>query len=152
MAQTHFNLSEVDDSDAQQTAQYVEVPAMQNGPLYRTMFPQFDTMTEPQKREIVDWYADTLEDASRDPWENLWKACSVDGAIVGFCGWTIIERSRKHQVEANNRPTAKQRKTMPEAMNLVGWDALSRALRAERDRVLKDLDNICRQLSQIITL
>ena len=150
-----FTLSEVDVSDADSIARHAEVPAMQNGPLYRTMFPQSDTITETHREEIIRWYVEMLDDAFQDRWESFLKACSVDGTPVGFCGWTIIERNHEHQVEANERPKEEKRKKatwVPETIDIDGWIAVSKALRTERDRVLKDLDNICRKLIHIMVL
>ena len=48
-----FILTDVDVSDAEPIAQHVEVPAMQNGPLYKAMFPQSDTLTETGREELV---------------------------------------------------------------------------------------------------
>ncbi|KAM6514117.1 hypothetical protein FALCPG4_015279 [Fusarium falciforme] len=145
-----FTLSEASVSDAEGIARHVEVPAMQNGPLYRTMFPRSDAITGTQKEEIIRWYAEMLEDALQDRWESLWRVCSVDGTPVGFCGWTIIVR--EHQVGAkdsqtNERPKEEKRKKavwFPEAIDMDGWITVSKALRTERDRALKGLDNICR--------
>ncbi|KAG8426353.1 hypothetical protein J3459_008265 [Metarhizium acridum] len=145
-----FTLSEAGVSDAEGIARHVEVPAMQNGPLYRTMFPRSDAITGTQKEEIVRWYVEMLEDALQDRWESLWKVCSADGTPIGFCGWTVIER--EHQVEAkdyqtNERLKEEKRKKaewVPETIDMDGWITVSKALRTERDRVLKGLDNICR--------
>jgi hypothetical protein len=155
-----FTLSEVDVSDAECIARHVDVPAMQNGPLYRTMFPRSDTITETQREEIIRWYVEMLEDAFQDRWESLLKVCTVDGLPVGFCGWTIIERNHEHQVEANNGQTDERRKEekrkkatwVPETIDIDGWTTVSKTLRMERDRVLKDLDNICRKLIYVMTL
>lgn len=153
-----FTLSEASVSDAEGIARHVEVPAMQNGPLYRTMFPRSDAITGKQKEEIIRWYVEMLEDALQDRWESLWKVCSVDGTPVGFCGWTIIER--ENQVEAkdsqrNERPKEEKRKKaewIPETIDMDGWITVSKALRTERDRALKSLDNICRKLIYFIAL
>ncbi|KAI1140222.1 hypothetical protein F5Y05DRAFT_411283 [Hypoxylon sp. FL0543] len=123
----------------------------QNGPVYRTMFPLSDTVTEAQKDEIIRCYAEMLENAFRDGWESLWKASSVNGTPLGFCGWTIIERNWK-QVEANDGQADEQpseekqakKRCTPEVIDVDSWINLSRAKREERDRALKDLDNICR--------
>jgi hypothetical protein len=96
-----------------------------------------------------------LEDAFQDRWESLLKACTVDGTPVGFCGWTIIERNREHQVKANERRKEEKRKKATwasETIDIDGWTTVSKALRMERDRVLKDLDNICRKLIYVMTL
>ncbi|POR39540.1 Uncharacterized protein TPAR_00260 [Tolypocladium paradoxum] len=147
-----FILSEVDVSDAESIARYVQVPAMQNGPLYRMMFPRSDTMREAQKDEVIRWYADILEDAFQDRRERFLKACSIDGTAIGFCGWAVIERTRECQVEAKNSQASERAKQerrkkdtwVPEAIDIDGWVTLSKDLRTERDRVLKDLDNISR--------
>jgi hemolysin-activating ACP:hemolysin acyltransferase len=127
---------------------------MQHGPLYRTMFPQSNTITDAQREEIIRWYVGMLEDAFQDQWESFSKAYNVDGTPVGFCGWTVIERNHEHQVEANDdqaieRPkeeNGKKATWVPETIDIDGLTIVSKALRTERDRVLKDLDNICRKL------
>ena len=101
-----------------------------------------------------------LEDAFEERWESHLKACTVDGTPVGFCGWTTIERNREHQVDAIDCPANEQRKKekrkktswVPEILNIDSWIAVSKALRTERERVLKDLDNICRELVYVIAL
>ncbi|KAI0836781.1 acyl-CoA N-acyltransferase [Hypoxylon sp. FL0890] len=151
MQQISFSLSEVEVSDAEDIARYVQVPAMQNGPLYRTMFPLSDTMTEEQRNEVIRWYADMLEDAFQDRWENFLKASSTDGTPIGFCGWTVIERNRK-QFEGKNdqvdeqlkKENQKKESWIPEVIDVDCWTSLSGALGKERDRVLGGLDNICR--------
>jgi hypothetical protein len=40
----------------------------------------------------------------------------------------------------------------PETLDIDSWIAVSKALRTERERVLKDLDNICRKLVHVIAL
>lgn len=155
-----FALLEVDVSDAQDIAQYVQVPAMQTGPLHRTMFPRPDTMTTAQKNEVVRWYADMLEEAFQDRWESFVKVCSADSTPIGFCGWTIIDRTRNCEVKENDCQASEPAKLekrkketwIPEAIDIVGWTTLSKALRTERDRVLKDLDNICRKPIYVVAL
>ncbi|KND92344.1 hypothetical protein TOPH_02944 [Tolypocladium ophioglossoides CBS 100239] len=120
---------------------------MPNGPLYRTMFPWSDTTTETQREEIIRYYVEMLEDAFQDRWESFLKACSADGTLVGFCGWTIIDWNREHQVKTKDRLKEEKRKKkswVPETIDMDGWITVSKALRTELDRVLKDLDNICR--------
>jgi hypothetical protein len=58
-----FTLSKVNVSDVESIARHAEVPAMQNGLLYRTMFPRSDTITDTQREEIIRWYVEMLEDA-----------------------------------------------------------------------------------------
>jgi hypothetical protein len=97
-----------------------------------------------------------LEDAFQDRWESFLKVCTINGTPLGFCGWTIIERTRGRQVEASNGQTATtastQNKQENHTVNMDGWNTLSRALRMEREQVLKDLDNICRKLIHVEAL
>jgi hypothetical protein len=139
--QADFHLSEVGIPDAKDIAQYVEVPAMQNGPLFRTMFSQFNTIAEAQKEQITCWYTEILEDAFQNQQERFLKACSSDGTPVGFCGWTVIERNYDGQVEANNsqvdtnngqadkpikREKAQRSFWVPEAIDIDGWTLCQR--------------------------
>jgi hypothetical protein len=138
-----YNLSDVKVSDADNIARNVEVPAMQNSPLYRTMFPQAATMTEAQKNEVIDWYSDMLTDAFLDGAESFLKACSVDdGSPVGFCGWTAIERKGETTDDERSKQVLRRATWLPETLDQDGWITLSRALRMERDRVLKDLGDM----------
>jgi hypothetical protein len=115
------------------------------------MFPQSDKLTDTQKEEMIRWYVEMIKDAVEERRESHLKACTVDGTPVGFCGWTIIERNRDHHVDAidcpaNEQPKKEKRKKVswqPETLDIDSWIAVSKALRTERERVLKDLDNIC---------
>ncbi|KAK5993386.1 hypothetical protein PT974_06816 [Cladobotryum mycophilum] len=149
-----FILSDVDTSEAESITRIIEVPAMQNGPLYQTMFPQSDTITEAQKEEITRWYTEMLEEALDDRWESFLKACPGDGTPAGFCGWTIVQQNPAAQVASTNSqaqgpPKQERRKRefwLPETLDGDAWVAVSKVLRTERNRVLKDLDNVCRKL------
>lgn len=155
MPQLPIKLSEVDVSDAETIGRYIQVPAMKNGPLYRTMFPQSDEITEDQKEEIIHWYINMLEDAFQDGKESFLKS-SIDGVPVGFCGWTIIEQNRNvravgNQDRADKPSKQKNSEWLPKAIDVDNWFALSKDLRDERNRILKDLDNICRKSITILT-
>ncbi|KAI4870360.1 acyl-CoA N-acyltransferase [Hypoxylon rubiginosum] len=144
MPQISFTLSGVDISDAEDIARYVLVPAMQNGPLYRTMFPQSDTVTKQQRDEIVRWYTDMLEDAFEDRWESFLKASSPNGTPIGFCAWTI-EQDRGRQTDEQPRRQKRKKGTwIPETIDINSWTTLSKASRAERNRVLQNDTDICR--------
>lgn len=146
MPQISFTLSGVDISDAEDIARYVLVPAMQNGPLYRTMFPQSDTVTKQQRDEIVRWYTDMLEDAFEDRWESFLKASSPNGTPIGFCAWTI-EQDRGRQTDEQPRRQKRKKGTwIPETIDINSWTTLSKASRAERNRVLQNDTDICRKM------
>ncbi|KAK5637375.1 hypothetical protein RRF57_013087 [Xylaria bambusicola] len=136
--QTDFKLSDVDVSDAQHIGRHVEVPAMQNGPLYRTMFPRSNTVTEAQMEQITRWYIEMIEDAFQSQQERFLKACSIDGTPVGFCGWEVIEQNHDQQQadEPRNKKKAHKLSWLPDTLDVDGWVALSNNLRAERCRVL----------------
>jgi hypothetical protein len=89
-----------------------------------------------------------FEEAFEERRESHLKACTDDGTPVGFCGWIIIERNRGHHGQATEQPRVKKRKKeswQPETLDVDSWIAVSNALRTERERVLNDLDNICRK-------
>lgn len=91
-----FTLSKVDVFETESIARHVEVPAMQNGPLYRMMFPRSDMITDTQREEITSQYIEMLKDAFQDRWKSFLKACNVDGTPVGFCGWTKLDWKREY--------------------------------------------------------
>ncbi|KAI0556276.1 hypothetical protein F4679DRAFT_521801 [Xylaria curta] len=113
------------------------------------MFPQFNTVTEAQKEQITRWYIEMLEDAFQAREERFLKACSVDGTPVGFCGWTAIENHDRRQ-EPRKREKTRKASWLTDTLDVDGWVALSKYLKAERCRGLKDLDSICRQSNYAI--
>lgn len=143
-----FVLSDVDISDAESLSLYVEVPAIHNTPLFRVTFPCSENMDETERDEVVRWYADMLRDALRNRTETFLQA-SVDGIPVGLCAWTIIERSREvdraglHSTDTGPR-RANSGSWLPRTLDVDGWISLSKELKMERERVLNDLDSICR--------
>jgi ribosomal protein S18 acetylase RimI-like enzyme len=109
-------------------------------------------MTDSGREQIVRWYTEILEDAFQNGWECFLKGFSVDGTPVGFCGWTIKERKQPKLAVTDGQTNRGPKKAtwLPDAIDIDGWTAVSKALRTERDRVLKDLDNICRKLIRVI--
>lgn len=113
------------------------------------MFPHSGTITEVQMDEITRWNVDMLQDAFQERWERFLKVLSTDGTPVGFCGWTVISRKSEevinHEIDKEPKKEKPKKKTwVPETLDVDAWITISKALRAERERVLKDLDNICR--------
>jgi hypothetical protein len=143
--QTGFKVSDIEVSDAQDIGRHIEVPAMHNGPLYRTMFPQLNIATEAQKEQIIRWYIEMLEDAFQAQEKKFLKVCSTDGTPVGFCGWIEQNYNQQQANEPKQREKARKRSWLPDTLDVDRWVALSNNLRAERYRVLKDLDIICRK-------
>jgi len=147
-----FILSDVNVGDGERISRYIEVPAMRNGPLHQLMFPPASSLSLEQNEEIIRWYTNMLEVAFVDRWESFLKATDADGTPYGFCGWTVIEKKKTTEATTSVEPEiqqgtqqAKRNNWIPEALNTETWVTVSQALRKERNRVLKDLDNICRQ-------
>lgn len=78
---------------------------MQNGPLFRTMFPTYSPKSSEAREVMTQWYIDGLEEALKDQSGHMFfKACQctdngVDGSQpqpVGFCGCEIIVRAYNH--------------------------------------------------------
>lgn len=89
---------------------------------------------------------------------------------VGFCGWETIDRSRPEvildshvgdeadvgqstiqdaknlsdSVNTTGKENKKKRLSLPDTLDVDNWIALSKVLRTERQRVLKNLSNVCR--------
>ncbi|CAL5869537.1 uncharacterized protein PFLUO_LOCUS3767 [Penicillium psychrofluorescens] len=147
-----FKLLDVERADAECIARDIEVPANRNGPLYRTMFPCLNSLQKDELDQIIRFYTSIYEDAFEDRQENFLKVCTVDNRPVGFCGWTI-EGPRLQQVQTNERQRDTKRNGLKdrggndcelETLDVDAWLSLSRQLRAERERVLKDFNEICR--------
>lgn len=136
-----FAISDVQLDDAASIARHVQVPAMQSGPLYRIMFPQYKTMTGSQIDEVIHWNTETLEKTIKDDSERFLKVCNVDGIPVGFCGWHVINKAPQPKPEQHVQTEMKN--WTPSTIDMDGWNAVSEALRTEREHVLTDLDNIC---------
>lgn len=110
-----YSLLPVGPSDAEAIARNVDVPSMLNGPLFRTMFPTYSTMSPEEREKMVQWYVDGLEEAMADPGEESYlKACQLHGGDgtgtgdghllpVGFCGWEIIERERSRAAQTADK-------------------------------------------------
>lgn len=78
---------------------------MQNGPLFRMMFPTYSTMSLADRNVMTQWYIDGLEVALEGQGDHTFlKACQhtdngANGILalpVGFCGCEVIERSRSY--------------------------------------------------------
>lgn len=108
------------------------------------MFPQAATMTEAQKNEVIAWYSDMQRDAFEEGSESFLKVSSADGSPVGFCGWTVI--GQKGEAIGGAKHERRKATWMPETLDQDSWIKLSHAPRAERNRVLKDFDDITREI------
>lgn len=109
-----YSLLQAVPSDAEAIARGVDVPSMVNGPLFRTMFPTYSTISPEEWDEIVQWYVDGMEDALADPGDECYlKVCQRHGSNagdedllpLGFCGWEVIDRDRSRAVQAADNMT-----------------------------------------------
>lgn len=155
---SQFSLFPVALLDAEIITRNVDVPASLNGPLFCTMFPAYDNFTSAEREEMVQWQTESLQEALENPKDEFFlKACHFNGqeddttqhhVPVGFCAWEIIDTTRLPEVTSpSNKPKAtapRQRLPLPDTLDFDGWTALSDKLRTERQRVLKDLTNVCR--------
>ncbi|POR33930.1 Uncharacterized protein TPAR_05883 [Tolypocladium paradoxum] len=136
------SISAVDVLNAEHIVRTVDFPAMQDGPLYRLMFPSWADTTEAQQKEIVQWYAEGLKDALRRKTDNFLQIRVSDGTPLGFCGWVM--EHRRHEVTKSSTLQHAPGQHLPETLDLSAWLSVSRDLRKERERVLKGLDEVCR--------
>lgn len=145
VSQMDHTISPIDHADTENITRMVDFPSMQEGPLYRLMFPSWADTTEAQKEEIIQWYAEGLRDALEHKTESFLQVCTADGVPLGFCGWRI-ERSGSEASDA--RGTGSRQAPLPETLDLSAWLGISADLRKERERVLKGIDDVCREWPQ----
>ncbi|QPG96626.1 hypothetical protein C2857_004777 [Epichloe festucae Fl1] len=138
-------ITDISVSDAERIVRKVDYPAMRDGPLFRLIFPSRATTTEAQQNEIIQWYAEGLEDALRCKANKLLQVCASDGTPLGFCGWTMEHRGQIRQVPRNSSLSQHGKKllSLPEALDLSAWLSVSNDLRSERERILGGWDNVC---------
>lgn len=113
------SLLPVGPSDAEAIARGVDVPSMLDGPLFRTMFPTYSTMSPEQRDEMVQWFIDGLEEALAGPGDEFYlKACQSHGGDgtgtgtcdgdghllpVGFCAWEVVDRGRSRAAQTADK-------------------------------------------------
>lgn len=88
-----FTLTAVDVADAEDLVRQVEFPAMQEGPWYRSMFPDASTFTRDQRETIVQFYITSLQDALVQEGQNFRQVRTRgggEGVPVGFYGCRIF--------------------------------------------------------------
>lgn len=153
---TKIILSDVSAADAEHIARYIEIPAMQHNPLRQHMFPSYDSLSLERKQEIILWYTNMLEEAFTVQRVSFLKATGDNGTVYGYCRWTFecknqaeatepTEKNPQQDTERNTPGAVKKRNWIPEALDDTAWVTVSQALRAERNRVLENLDNTCRK-------
>lgn len=131
-------LAHIDYSDIDSLVRDIDFPAMQDGPLYRIMFPA--DLQEEQRNEIIKWYTISMQRAYSGG-TSFYKACKDDGMVVGFAGWVLEKPSRNISTEKKS----KEGDYLPQALNVTAWQDASKVLMRERRRVLEGLDNVLRK-------
>lgn len=131
-------LSRVNCSDIDVLVQNIDFPAVQDGPLHRTMFPA--NLLDEQRMEVIRWRTINMQRAF-DSGTSFYKACTDDGTMVGFIGWVVEKPS------CNNSKLKKFKEvvSLPQTLNVTAWQDLSKSLMKERRRVLDGLENVLRK-------
>ncbi|KAJ5638670.1 acyl-CoA N-acyltransferase [Penicillium herquei] len=133
-----FTLLEVESSDAESLVRNCEFPAMQDNPLQLIMFPH----SNPESWEAeIKWMTNNLQSTLASEKSNFRQVCTEDGIVVGFAGWIIHNTSTTSRTRSSNK---KDTNTCPSTLDMKAWLAVSKMLRAERERVLHGRDNIWR--------
>lgn len=148
-----FSISPVETEDIDLLVRKVDVPAHQDGLLYRLMFPHSNHAKE---NEIL-WTIDGLLETVHREDENMFKACGEDGLPVGLIGWTtspgtfaegINDRHQNSSTVKSGPGHLKNKNSLtPPSLDVISWRCISKRLREERQRVLRSCQNdgICRK-------
>lgn len=139
-----FMVSAVDVADAGDLVRRVDFPAMQEGPLYRLMFPESSNLAEDQREAIVQWHITGLQEALIQEQQNFRQIRTHEGIPVGFCGWTLdhAQPSKPPPVRPQLPP---QEAPVPDTLKVHAWLEVSANIRVQRERALSGLQNVCRK-------
>ncbi|KAF1351770.1 hypothetical protein EJ07DRAFT_137087 [Lizonia empirigonia] len=134
---TSYILCTVKPCDIEDIVRYCDYPAMQDNPLYMTMFP--NSSPETREEEIM-WHVSSLcRSFEEDSGTCFRKVCTNDGTPVGLALWTLDRPSTQlGKVESKVKPV------IPRSLDTYAWREISKKLMSERRRVLKDLPNVWR--------
>lgn len=133
-----LHISPLDIEGADDIVRKVDLPAMEDGPLYRLMFPS--KVTEEQQTEIIHWYVRGIIDALNRTTDTLIRICDAEGTPLGFCGWTIEDRPL-----ARRENGAARHLSIPETLDMSAWFGVSSNLRKEKERALNGRKRVCRK-------
>lgn len=141
MAIKKFELVAVSPNDAESLVRHVDYPAMQDGPLYRLMFPR--VTSESERESIIQLFIDGLKKAIQEEPGHFCQIRTSDGTPVAFSGWTLDQAHPAPEPVHPPQPQGK-RMLLPACLNVRAWQRASDDLRAERRRILAGFQNICR--------
>lgn len=139
MTSKQFQLAAVNPGDAERLVRDVDFPAMQDGPLYRSMFTP--TTSESDLEEIIRFYIVGLESAVSTRPDRFCQIRDSEGVPVAFSGWTLDQANAPGAAHSTQEGKST---TLPACLDKRAWQCLSNELRAERRRALIGLNNICR--------
>lgn len=142
--------------DADRIARAVCCPASSSDPLSLVMFPHPSAgFSQQQRDEIIRWHAESIKDALINGRTHLRKLRLGNGDVVGLAGW-VIERGAGERAEPGENwveavtGSQKPEPWLPETLDISAWLELSAVLRAERQRVIGNLVNVCRTSHSLI--
>lgn len=128
-----FHLSPVREEDAESLIRICEWPALREDPLKLHMFPVL--ANDQVEEECIKWTIAGLQESIRQSELQFIKACDPNGIPVGFAGWSTGKRSRQGQNLESRSEAADL--ALPAALDVIAWSDISKQLRKERERVLK---------------
>ncbi|KAF2257934.1 hypothetical protein CC78DRAFT_480679 [Lojkania enalia] len=133
-------LSHINYSDIDSLVRNIDFPAMQDGPLYRVMFPE--NLRDEQRSEIIEWYTINMQRAFSSS-TTFCKACTDDGEAVGFAGWVWEGKASNNSAQKK----FEEKTCLPQTLDVAAWQDLSKGLMKER-RLL----NLCSLFLYILGL
>ncbi|KAF2231933.1 hypothetical protein EV356DRAFT_277183 [Viridothelium virens] len=122
-----------------------EFPAMIDNPLRKIMFPRCCQATEGEVEQEILWTVQSLQQNLESGILEIRTVCLETGLPVGFAIWSLDQASQKqeHKDKADNSSKRCIRE-LPTTLDIQSWSQVSKLLRAERTRILRDLHNIWR--------
>lgn len=114
----------------------IDLPTMQDGPLYALMFPSEPTVE--QQDQVVRWCTEDLADALQRGTDTIIQICDAQGEVVGFCWWTM-----GHSHLTNREALRPRKQWLPDTLDIMQWSSIASALRKERDGALEGLSFAC---------
>ncbi|KAH7157953.1 acyl-CoA N-acyltransferase [Dactylonectria estremocensis] len=126
--------------DAEDLAELITVPAMENGALFKTMFPNWEKGTSAQRAEVERWYGELLQEAVETGGRHgFLQLRDWEGYPLGFCGWTMHWR-----VTLDEERRSERQKSFPELLDCDAWVDLTKRLNVERDKALEGMGDVYR--------
>lgn len=133
-----ISISPVRAEDVDLLVRKVEFPAHQDSPLNLLIFPRSKERQPEQIEDEVRWMIDGLREAVYREDESLYKACGEDGLPVGLIGWTTSSGVPGACAARQGSKVMSTSSCIPSSLDVESWLGVSKTLREERRRVLRD--------------